>query len=139
MTDKLTARDLALVDAIATRVVQLLDERERLVDARALAGLLGISRETVYQHAERLGAVEIGDGKRPRLRFDVDVAREAWSARVGSKRSEVANPPVGAGARRRRRSAATQPATRLLPIGPKRRADGGERGARQTQTHGPST
>jgi hypothetical protein len=33
----------------------------------------------VYQHRDRLGAVTLGDGRRPRLRFDVDQARQAFN------------------------------------------------------------
>lgn len=42
-----------------------------LVDAAGLATYLGVSREWVYDHAEQLGARKLGDGPRPRLRFDI--------------------------------------------------------------------
>jgi len=98
----LTAHDLALVDAVAKRVLDLLDQRETfsgLVDAGTLARLLGVSRSTVYDNAAKLGAIEIGDGSRPRLRFDVEKARNAWTARSCSERSQ----PVVAEVRRRKR------------------------------------
>src|ERR1700690_3814881 len=46
----------------------------RLVTAQELADTLGVSPETVYAHAEELGARRLGDGPRPRLRFDLDQA-----------------------------------------------------------------
>jgi hypothetical protein len=119
VNELLSSHDLALVDAIAARVVELFDERERLVDAQTLAGILGINRETVYDWADRFGAVEIGDGERPRLRFDVELAREVLARetqnrRVGSKRSQAPEPPAGAGVTRRRRRAAAQSGTPLM-------------------------
>ena len=51
-----------------------------LVDAAALARHLGVARSFVYDHADRLGAIRLGDGPRPRLRFDVDEARRRLAA-----------------------------------------------------------
>lgn len=50
-----------------------------LIDAAALAGALGVSRAFVYDHADELGVVRLGDGPRARLRFDLDRARTAHS------------------------------------------------------------
>jgi hypothetical protein len=41
------------------------------VDAAEAARLLGVHRETVYRHADALGAIRLGDGPRPRLQFDL--------------------------------------------------------------------
>jgi len=92
--DLLSPRDIALIDAVARRVLELLDERSAapaagLVDAATLARLLGISRSTVYVMAGELGAVRIGGGSKPRLRFDVEAARAAMSCSVG-RRSQAA-------------------------------------------------
>jgi hypothetical protein len=51
-----------------------------LVDASTLAHELGVSRAFVYENRERLGGVRIGDGSRPRLRFDLKTARAALDA-----------------------------------------------------------
>jgi hypothetical protein len=68
------------VEAIARRVAELLSARAvtqgPLVDAAELARLLGIERSWVYTHAIELGAVKLGDGSRPRLRFDPRLAVE---------------------------------------------------------------
>jgi hypothetical protein len=66
------ALDNASVEAVARRVVELLrgeDLAEELIDASEVARRFGVDRQWVYQHAQELGAVRLGDGDRPRLRF----------------------------------------------------------------------
>jgi hypothetical protein len=65
------------IEAVAQRIAELLAEEAvesrqpgKLVDAAAVARLLGVSRATVYAKADELGAVRLGNGKRARLRFD---------------------------------------------------------------------
>ena len=69
-----------VIDAIARRVVELLPRGVsapvELVDAAELARRLGIERSWVYAHAIQLGAIKLGNGRRPRLRFDPQVAIE---------------------------------------------------------------
>ena len=119
----LSAHDLALVDAVANRVLELLGEREapptpsRWLSSSELAALLGRSREWVYDHADELGARRIGSGSRPRLIFDVD---QVLSARQSSKGSHLPDPPP-AGRSRRRRQATKGSEVRLLPIGGQKR------------------
>jgi hypothetical protein len=132
VTGVLTARDLALVEATAQRVVELLDQRaeapaQALVDSSTLARLLGISRSTVYEHADELGAVEVGGGSRPRLRFDPETALEAWNRRSSSERSQVPQSPVAPGVSRRRRPDRLGSGARLLPV--KGRSDSQKRAA----------
>lgn len=75
------------VEAVAVRVVELLRDEGHggapagLVDAAQLAALLGLSRATVYEHADELQAIRVGDGPRGRLRFDADAALTAWQHR----------------------------------------------------------
>jgi hypothetical protein len=82
----------------------------RLVDAAALAEILGVTRPTVYAHAEELGAIRIGRGARARLRFD--------PARAISANAEAAiTDPVARPRRPRRRPHERSPSgSRLLPI-----------------------
>jgi hypothetical protein len=92
--------DPQIVDAIARRVVELLEkrglQRRELVDAAELARRLGIERSWVYAHAIELGAVKLGKGTKPRLRFDPEIA-----ARVLQKVGEgsAADPPTRSGER----------------------------------------
>src|SRR5918994_1689189 len=73
-----------VIDAIARRVIELLPRGvvapAELVDAAELARRLGVERTWVYTHAIQLGAVKLGNGRRPRLRFDPRVAIERIQA-----------------------------------------------------------
>ena len=109
--------DSQATEAIARKVVELLEksglqERE-LVDAAELARQFGIERSWVYSHAIELGAVKLGSGPKPRLRFDPHVA-----ARVLRKAGEqtTADPPARSGKRADRPSAGGGSGVRLLPI-----------------------
>jgi hypothetical protein len=42
----------------------------QLIDAADVARMLGVTRGWVYEHATELGAIRLGSGTRPRLRFD---------------------------------------------------------------------
>ena len=83
----------------------------RLVDAQAVADALGVARSYVYEHAQELGAVPLGTGPKPRLRFDL----EAITCLAGR---ESESPPVAEvkpfRARRRTRDLGTN--ADLLPI-----------------------
>jgi hypothetical protein len=108
-----TCVDLApeAMEAIARRVAALLADpppAARLVDAAEVADLLGVARSWVYDNAERLGAVRIGDGPRGRLRFNVDRALTAWRDREPEPEPE----PQPRAPRRR----ATTTTAALLPI-----------------------
>ncbi len=87
--------DAASVEAVARRVVELMrgegassSSSRGLVDAATLAAELGVTRSWIYEHRDELGAVQLGTGAKPRLRFDVQRAREALIG--GSQR-----PPAG--------------------------------------------
>lgn len=119
------------VDAVARRVVELLDERAQQpaeasqpVDAATLARMLGVSKSTVYEHAAEFGAVELPGGKRSMVRFNPQVALESWTRRdassgTTSERSQTSELPAAAAATRpprRRRGPAAPSAGGLLPI-----------------------
>lgn len=109
--------DPQTIEAIARRVVELLErqaqaEKPELVDAAELARRLGIERSWVYTHAIELGAVKLGSGRKPRLRFDPEIA-----ARVLHRSGEgpAADPPARSG-KRARRPRRPEGQVRLLPI-----------------------
>src|SRR5689334_18957277 len=82
------------VEAVAQRVVQLLrceQPTPEWIDATEAARGLGVSRSYVYEHSADLGAVRLGGGSKPRLRFDAS----RLTALPGSERS-VADPPMEA-------------------------------------------
>lgn len=104
--------DTADIDAIAHRVLALIQDREpqtsvRLVDAAELAARLGVDRAWVYAHAKDLHAVRLG-GPRGRMRFDIDAVLHLLDA-------EPARPPLPAS---RRRTKLIDLEGELLPIDP---------------------
>lgn len=120
MPERLHPADLELLaDLIADRILAggtVSPDASELVDAAKVARRFGVSVEWVRDHADELGVVRLGDGPRPRLRFDLEQVRRAMAARQTSDDSppppEPASPPVHA---RRRRRGATADA-QLLPI-----------------------
>ena len=79
---------------------------QRIV-ASEVAVAFKVTRGWVYAHADELGAIRLGDGPRPRLRFDPAVVAQRLQAR---RRRITASSPSD-------RMAAFVP---LLPIGPAR-------------------
>lgn len=93
--------DPALIDAIASRLIDPLCERLTValtghranasaehtwVDAAEMARRLDVTREWVYEHAHELGAVRIGHGPRPRLRFPPGHAAMQTKTQTGTPR-----------------------------------------------------
>lgn len=103
--------DPETVEEIARRIVELLDgppQLPQLLTAAKIAARLEVTEAWVRENAKRLGAVELNDGPRPRLRFDpARVAAELALRPVGSVSAEEGS-GSGAGnvARRRRRGPA---------------------------------
>jgi hypothetical protein len=108
------------IERVAQRVVQLLHHHPTgelgspdLLDAGQLARRLGVTRAWVYENAAQLGAIPLGDGPRPRLRFDLAIATQAFRAR--QRRNglvPVSDTPRPRPTRRRR----TPSSVPLLPI-----------------------
>jgi hypothetical protein len=110
------------IEQIAQRVAELLRDPiedgkggrgAELLSAAAVARRLGVSRDWVYEHANELGALSLGDGSKPRLRFDPETVN-----RVLHERGQATPPAPPAGvraprARRRRRPSGETP---LLPV-----------------------
>jgi hypothetical protein len=86
-----------------------------LVDAKALAKLLGVSRGFVYEHAAELGAIPLGSGPKARLRFDPEKALERLTACTAGRRSQEPSPASVRGSRRRQAPALGRD-VELLPI-----------------------
>jgi len=105
------------VEAIARRVVEILErkglQQRELVDAAELARRFGIERSWVYSHAIELGAVKLGKGTKPRLRFDPEIAARVLR-RVGG--DAAADPPARSGKRAGQPSASGGSGAQLLPI-----------------------
>jgi hypothetical protein len=120
--------DEQLVERVAQRVVELLREASagnssNWVDARRVAEVFGVSRDFVYSHADELGAVPMGhdgDGRRPRLRFDLAAVPAALAALTTPRPRGVAPATAPKPATRRPRTGAISPD--LLPIRGRRAA-----------------
>lgn len=117
MGSKRIALDAPTIEAIARRVVELLEhrglQRRELVDAAELARRFGIERSWVYSHAIELGAVKLGAGPKPRLRFDPEIAARVLR-RVGE--GSAADPPARSGERADQPQRCRKSEVRLLPI-----------------------
>ena len=90
--------DPETVEVIARRVIALLERGEaaqlELLDAAELARRLGVDRSWIYNHAVELGAIRLGEGARPRLRFDpVAVSKRIRKKARGQDTAEHRRPP----------------------------------------------
>jgi hypothetical protein len=66
------------LEALAVRLAELLKDRglldeDEIIPASEVSRRWGVQRRWVYEHREELGAIPLGDGPRPRLRFDTKV------------------------------------------------------------------
>jgi hypothetical protein len=131
MAENTPLLDAYTVEALARRVVEIMrEERDaarvrRLVDAATLAVELGVKRSWVYERRELLGAVRLGVGSKPRLRFDLLVAREALARHRGSPSAPVGRAPGGSNgspARRQRHRTGRVPAPGSVLVVRARRA-----------------
>jgi hypothetical protein len=103
--------DQASIEAIALRVVELLERRtseRRLLTAAELSTRLGLARSTIYEKASELGAIRIGSGPRARLRFDPDQVAERLERGAPARVARVVS--------RRRRPDPPRQGWELLPI-----------------------
>lgn len=87
------------IEALAARLAELLTtavsekpsgtDEDGMISAARVAELWEVQRRWVYERRDELGAVELGKGPRPRLRFDPEVVAE----RLGAPRSGHAERP----------------------------------------------
>ena len=113
-----------LVEAVARRVVELLAEQSgEAVSAAEIARRFGVSRDWVYAHGGDLGAVPIGDGPRPRLRFYPERVSRYLAAYSGGSRSDEREAAASSGSSRPRKRGRGQN-TDLLPIRDRQNAAG---------------
>lgn len=78
-----SALDAATIRAIAHEVARVLGRSggDVLMTATEVATIFNVARSWVYEHAEELGVIRLGDGPRPRLRFDPAVVAQKLQAR----------------------------------------------------------
>lgn len=112
----LSALDGASLGVRAGEAVGGREDAAALVDAAAVAAALGVSRGMIYEHADRLGARRLGDGPKPRLRFDLAEAVAAWNRRDEGRGSDVAGSPSPPGRSGGRGSGDSDRLAGLLPV-----------------------
>jgi hypothetical protein len=105
--------DAPSVEAIALRVVELLggeapNPASKMIGTAEVARRLNVSPDYVRQHRDELGGVPLGDGPKPRLRFD-SARVDQWLA---ARSASPAKPPSTPGKSRPRRASERE----LLPI-----------------------
>jgi hypothetical protein len=95
--------DASGIELLAARIARLVAEQlahafpepsppeRRLLTASEVSQWWGVRRAWVYAHAAELGAVRIGDGERPRLRFDPERVEESLRS-PGSSEATHAGP-----------------------------------------------
>jgi hypothetical protein len=113
------------------RVLELLEGRPGTpasvtVDAGEVARRYGVTAAWVREHADQLGAIRLGNGPKPRLRFDPETVAAAMTVCQEGRRPTASETPAPPPLRRRRRAARTGTGAELLPI---RGAGGGRSGA----------
>ena len=75
------------IEALARRLAELIDSKDpgpseqRFVSAEEVARRWDVGRRWVYEHADQLGARRLGDGPKPRLRFDAEEIAEHLGGR----------------------------------------------------------
>jgi hypothetical protein len=110
VTLDMAAPDPVDVQALAREVAALLRSDAamsgKLLTARQVAARFNVDRGWVYAHAQELGALRLGNGPRPRLRFDPAVVAQRL---VATPRVAEAPPAASSTAR-----------ASLLPITPSR-------------------
>jgi hypothetical protein len=105
-------RRLERIEERQGEILDRLDAGENgtaLLSPAELARKLRKSRTWTYEHASELGAIRLGSGPRPRLMFDLELARQRLAGMAGGNGSK----PEPAPKSRRRRSSAD---VELLPI-----------------------
>jgi hypothetical protein len=102
--------DTMTLQALAREVTRLLArsaQPDALLTARQVATRFNVDRGWVYAHADELGVIRLGNGPRPRLRFDPAVV---------AQRLLIAAAPASP----RRPAAPASTTAPLLPITPSR-------------------
>ncbi len=76
-----------LASRLATRLAEMVEggpthesapSEDGLWTAARVASHYRVAVRFVYEHADELGCLRLGGGRRPRLRFDPEIVRERW-------------------------------------------------------------
>lgn len=109
-----------LAELVASKIESRATARAGWVGADVVAGHLGVTPDYVYEHADELRAVRLGDGPRGRLRFRLELVDQALAgatASEGGRGSQAADARGNAAIERRWRPASAASA-HSLPVRP---------------------
>ena len=116
------------VEQVAARVAALLQRQQQnqehgetseptgMLTVSQLAQHLHLHPAWVYEHADELGAIRIGQGPKARIRFDLYTAKEALRQNQPSRAPAPAPATAKPRPTPRRRRPSTSPPVELLPI-----------------------
>ncbi len=95
--------DHSIIEAIAREVAQLMGRDDQpgahgMLTARQVAARFNVERSWVYAHADELGVLHLGQGPRPRLRFDPAVVAQHLLARPARTAAAPSSSHLTAGA-----------------------------------------
>ncbi|MFY9488859.1 MAG: hypothetical protein WAP35_09230 [Solirubrobacterales bacterium] len=96
---------VAVADAVAQRPAC------RFTDVAGVAAYTGLGDSWIRANADALGVIRVGDGPRPRLRFDLHAVDEYMKRGITGQTSQPAKPQRKA---KRRKSKGSGP--ELLPV-----------------------
>jgi len=103
-----------LADRVITHLAsELATATPRLITASEVARRHGMTRSWVYEHADRLGAIRLGHGTKPRLRFDPEHVAAIANQTTNPPEQPTATPPRP---RQRHRAGVTQAGAPLLTV-----------------------
>jgi hypothetical protein len=96
--DDLQALAVLVAEEVVARLrdAEPVESSQTLLTAAEVAERFSVARGWVYENADALGAVRIGGGSRPRVRFEPERVRAALTRRLDSGESEAADEPVAA-------------------------------------------
>jgi hypothetical protein len=111
------------IEALASRLAELVgsnlpasvtEPEKKMLSAAEVSQRWGVSRRWVYDHAEGLGAVALGGGPRPRLRFDPDEVAERLGSPGPGRRLRRPDENGSTRGDKRGESESISPATRAM-------------------------
>lgn len=124
-TELVVAIDPVSIEALAEAVTRHLAAASgpptaRLLQTRELAAALGRTPGWVRSHASELGAIRLGEGPKPRLLFELEVARERLASCSAPRESSGSQTGMQKPSSRRGTRRAMGTSAELLPVSPPR-------------------
>jgi len=146
VADRLAARLLSAPEAVSLGArpsasvatpETLQEAAPGLLDAKEVAARFGVTPGWVRENADRLGVIRLGDGPKPRLRFDLETVAAALTPSGRDERSEPAASPAPTGPARPRKDTNSIELSWTLPSRHRRKSRTSTSGASAAGTASP--